>query len=480
MPQNPGDVVMSLHAAAQLRRLAPHAAVDFIAGEDCAELAATLGGTLLRRVFAIPFSALRDSGRAGNYAGVLEHVSTWISELEQCRYALSLNLFQGRFGAFLQGFSRADRKAGLEFRDGYRLEIGSRSLEHLFAVPAARAENPFHAVDLYRFAAAEALGFPFPAEASPPALPRFPGRNPAAFAPQTYLAFHPGAAFNGKRWPAEQWTRLARLCLEAGERIVWSGSQEERAWVAQITEPLQGHASAQENLVGNTSFSQAAALYRDARKAVSGDTVAMHLAAAVGAPVIALFGPSNPVETGPYGPGHWVIQVLPVTATNLDLDANYPDWAQAEGVAELLLRGDPRSLPPNSLWRTEWENSLGVQFLRGTYGQPHAFQKKTALWVDLLRNQDASPEAKPESPLSAALDQAIAKPTAEALKILEQEERLWAEKTANDLVWEAYRIAVNGLPLLPLARHLAGRRKRLGLAWRESRQLAVVSPAPKR
>jgi ADP-heptose:LPS heptosyltransferase len=98
MPQNPGDVVMSLHAAAQLRRLAPHAAVDFIAGEDCAELAATLGGTLLRRVFAIPFSALRDSGRAGNYAGVLEHVSTWISELEQCRYALSLNLFQGRFG----------------------------------------------------------------------------------------------------------------------------------------------------------------------------------------------------------------------------------------------------------------------------------------------------------------------------------------------------------------------------------------------
>jgi hypothetical protein len=78
------------------------------------------------------------------------------------------------------------------------------------------------------------------------------------------------------------------------------------------------------------------------------------------------------------------------------------------------------------------------------------------------------------------LDQAIAKPTAEALKILEQEERLWAEKTANDLVWEAYRIAVNGLPLLPLARHLAGRRKRLGLAWRESRQLAVVSPAPKR
>jgi 3-deoxy-D-manno-octulosonic-acid transferase/heptosyltransferase-1 len=62
------------------------------------------------------------------------------------------------------------------------------------------------------------------------------------------------------------------------------------------------------NLGGQTTLRELACLYRKARLVVSTDSGPMHLAAAVGTPVVALFGPTDPARTGPYGPGHQVIQ----------------------------------------------------------------------------------------------------------------------------------------------------------------------------
>ncbi len=62
------------------------------------------------------------------------------------------------------------------------------------------------------------------------------------------------------------------------------------------------------NLGGQTSLRELACLYRQAALLVTTDSGPMHLAAAVGTPVIALFGPTDPVRTGPYGPGHRIIR----------------------------------------------------------------------------------------------------------------------------------------------------------------------------
>jgi ADP-heptose:LPS heptosyltransferase len=56
-----------------------------------------------------------------------------------------------------------------------------------------------------------------------------------------------------------------------------------------------------------TTLLQLAALVARSRVFVGGDTGPLHLAAAVGTPTVALFGPSNPERNGPYGPGHVVL-----------------------------------------------------------------------------------------------------------------------------------------------------------------------------
>jgi ADP-heptose:LPS heptosyltransferase len=63
-----------------------------------------------------------------------------------------------------------------------------------------------------------------------------------------------------------------------------------------------------ESLAGKTDIRGLVQVIRGARFMVSNDTGPMHIAAAIGIPVFALFGPANPVRTGPYGKGHRVIR----------------------------------------------------------------------------------------------------------------------------------------------------------------------------
>ena len=61
------------------------------------------------------------------------------------------------------------------------------------------------------------------------------------------------------------------------------------------------------NFAGKTTLTELAVLYERAAVVISTDTGPMHLAAAMGTPVVALFGPTAPWRTGPYGPGHQII-----------------------------------------------------------------------------------------------------------------------------------------------------------------------------
>jgi 3-deoxy-D-manno-octulosonic-acid transferase/heptosyltransferase-1 len=61
-------------------------------------------------------------------------------------------------------------------------------------------------------------------------------------------------------------------------------------------------------VAGETTLRELAALYKEASLLLTTDSGPMHLAAAVGTPVVALFGPTSPERTGPYGAGHVVIR----------------------------------------------------------------------------------------------------------------------------------------------------------------------------
>ncbi len=121
------------------------------------------------------------------------------------------------------------------------------------------------------------------------------------------VVLHPGARWPTKLWPAAAWARLADwLDRDRGCSVLITGSQGDRELVAAITAHMQGTAL---NLAGRTSLGELTALLRAAALAITTDTGPMHLAAASGTPVVALFGPTAPWRTGPFGPGHQVVRL---------------------------------------------------------------------------------------------------------------------------------------------------------------------------
>jgi heptosyltransferase I len=117
---------------------------------------------------------------------------------------------------------------------------------------------------------------------------------------------HPGARWPTKLWPAGHWARLADwLAREHGFQVAVTGSPADRGLVGEII----GQADIQPlNLAGRTTLADLASVLKAARLAVTADTGPMHLAAALGTPVAALFGPTAPWRTGPFGDGHEVVR----------------------------------------------------------------------------------------------------------------------------------------------------------------------------
>ena len=135
------------------------------------------------------------------------------------------------------------------------------------------------------------------------------------------IAVHPWTSNPHKQWPVDRFRALIqRLAQEAGLAIVVIGGREEQA---QAPEVLAGGRDTGRvlNLVGRCSLRELAALCQQVRVVVSNDSGPIHVAAAVGTPVVALFGTgeagSHPRRWGPWGEGHTVIH-QPLEAITVD------------------------------------------------------------------------------------------------------------------------------------------------------------------
>lgn len=112
-----------------------------------------------------------------------------------------------------------------------------------------------------------------------------------------------------KQWPVEKFVALAeRLHKEENARILIVGGPGDTVLGAAIEDALGS--GAVRNAVGKTSLRQMAALLKLCHCFVGSDAGPMHIAAAVGVPVVAVFGSSCPHRFGPWGPNHRVISLL--------------------------------------------------------------------------------------------------------------------------------------------------------------------------
>lgn len=98
----------------------------------------------------------------------------------------------------------------------------------------------------------------------------------------------PGTNWKTKRWPVEYFDELAR---RFESNVFVAGAND----VVEIAQKIRAT-----SLAGKTTLMQLAELLRRAKLVISNDSGPMHIAAAVGAPLVSLFGPTNPVRTGPY------------------------------------------------------------------------------------------------------------------------------------------------------------------------------------
>ncbi len=110
------------------------------------------------------------------------------------------------------------------------------------------------------------------------------------------VLIHPGAGWGAKRWPASRYGAVAEEFATRGATVVVNAGPGEEALAAQVVEAAHGLAT-----MVRSSLEQLIELTRRVSMVIGGDTGPLHLACALGKPVVGIYGPTDPQRNGPYG-----------------------------------------------------------------------------------------------------------------------------------------------------------------------------------
>jgi ADP-heptose:LPS heptosyltransferase len=247
----------------------------------------------------------------------LAYFRRWLQSLREKRFDTALdphNLFKSGLMAYASGAS---------LRVGFKkLREGNFLFMNRWIRPGVRYR---HAVEKY-LSLLEPLGiqesqwtFRFPLAWGPQdedRMDRFwteQGFGRVGSKQETVVAVNPGAGWPSKRWMPERYAQVAdRLMKEHGIRILIVWGPGERPLAERIAQAMSEKAV----IAPETDLKQLMALMKRCRLLIAGDTGPLHIAAALGVPTVALFGPSDPARNGPYGRGHAIIRSLVPPATH--------------------------------------------------------------------------------------------------------------------------------------------------------------------
>ena len=292
-----GDIVHALPVLNALRKTFPDAEIDWLVEEN---YAATLGlaAGLYRRIIVRATANVSSGGvvsfaRTGGYFRAM-------SFLRSQHYDVALDL-QGLIkSATWARASGATRVIGFD-RDDLREPLAA-----LLYSETVKPDVSGHVISK-NLSILKALGM----EPGPPELLLQPLASAEMIkAIQTaggsngYIVINPGAAWPNKCWPPDRFGAVAKLLRErTGLHSLVTWGPNERGLAESVSEASAGAATP----APPTSVSDLAALMRSAALAISGDTGPLHIAAAVGTPLVGLFGPTRPERNGPWEPRDEVI-----------------------------------------------------------------------------------------------------------------------------------------------------------------------------
>jgi len=284
-----GDIVHCLPVLTALRRHRPGARLAWVVEASMAPLLS--GHPDLDEIFVV---ALRRWRRQPFSLQTLREVAELFGALRRFAPDLTLDLMGNHKAGVLAALTLADRRLGAARR--FRREPSSALWLNEGVEPRGK-----HAVDR---ALSLLAALDIPAEPADfgrsKLLPEVPEGARERFErhPEPYLLLHPGAGWGNKRYPTAGWGEIARRLRAATGLATWVGvAPGEEGLAAEVVTAAGGAAEA----VPASDLATLAALSRRARLVLGGDSGPLHLAHALGTPVLMLCGPTDPERNGPYG-----------------------------------------------------------------------------------------------------------------------------------------------------------------------------------
>lgn len=300
-PSSLGDIVMALPALSALRKSFPDAKISWLVRPEFAALLEN--HSFLTDIILFDRRFL---GKAWYNPRALGQLASLIHRLRRSKFDAVIDL-QGLF-----------RTACLGWLSGCRRRFGTttaREFAPLFYTHKVDQDrNCVHVVDYYlkvvQTAGARDVGVEFVLpqdKAAADSINRLlADHNIRA---DNYAVFIPSSAHKDKCWPIERFAALGdKIASQFGLPTVATGTASEKGIIDNL-ENLSNVPIA--NFAGRTGLRELTALLRAARLVVSNDTGPGQIAAALGVPVVLIFGRSNPIRLAPYGRGHCIAAIDP-------------------------------------------------------------------------------------------------------------------------------------------------------------------------
>ena len=291
-----GDVLLASPVFSALKGKAPHIDIDALVYAETAPMLA--GHPSIGEVFCIE--------RAWKTLGPFAQASAeWrlFSQLRARRYDLIVHLTEHWRGAWLSRLLGPRYAVGPQVRA--RGRAWKRSFTHLVSAPLASGR---HVVESNLDALRRIGIYPAPDERALTLVAGTAAEERVArllaergLSAQSFVQVHPSSRWRFKCWPAEKVAALIDRLHARGLRVVLTGAPD--AAETQMLEDIQQRLAqpVAANLAGALSLKELAALTAQARLFIGVDSAPMHIAAAVGTPAVAIFGPSGADLWGPWG-----------------------------------------------------------------------------------------------------------------------------------------------------------------------------------
>ena len=304
-----GDIIHTLPAVAALRAAFPQTKIGWVVEERWAELLcaknAARSGALSSTRPLVDFVHVVNTKRWRTSPFSLDtrrQMGTIRGELKDQRYELGVD-FQGaiksaivaRFARSTVGMQNPREKPARWFYDRRIRTSGSHVIEQYHSLAEAVAGRPL---------SVSRAEFPLDEGAEENISRKLESSG-------ELVLINPGAGWGAKQWPAERFGEVARALAADGVRCLINFGPGEEGLANQVEETSGGTAK-----TISCSIGELVALTRRVRLFIGGDTGPLHLAAALQVPVVALFGPTDPVRNGPYGTKSVVLR-NPASRTSL-------------------------------------------------------------------------------------------------------------------------------------------------------------------